>query len=114
MLVRGRHAPVHKPLLSAAELTRKNDVYLFGDGGWAVSHRSKVADELRAALEAAVAKHGYDGCMSIYKEKNVYNMYMKMGSSSSARGGAGRQAVDLCAQGAEGTPAGGLRPGPSP
>ena len=47
------------------------------DGGWIVSHRSGAAAAIRKAVENVLLKFGYDGVTPVYKECNVYNVYIR-------------------------------------
>jgi len=77
--LRGRIAPVHKPLLAAGEVTDKaNAVWLDGDGGFVIHANSPAMREVRAAVEKAMAKHGGKGCFDLFKERGVYNTYVKI------------------------------------
>ena len=85
LTIRGRKAPVHKPLLSGGEVAEKNDVFLWGDGGWIISHQSKAGARIREAVGRILGETGYSGVTPVYKERNVYNVYIRKGQKEKSR-----------------------------
>ena len=74
----GAIGPVHKPLMAAGEVTDKgNDCWLSEDGGFVIQKGSQIQKAMRAAFEAAVQKYGYKGTVAVYKERGIYNMYVR-------------------------------------
>jgi hypothetical protein len=107
MNIRGILAPVHKPLMSAGQLTDKgNDVFLFEDKGYILKRGSKLRDILRKAFKDATAKNDFEGCYVVYKEKNIYNFYMLVDEKTKTTGSASGT-HELCPHEA----AGGQQPG---
>ena len=94
--VKGRRAPVHKPLLSGGEVSEKNDVLLWDDGGWIVSHQSAAAGAIRKAVSRILNKHGYAGVTPVYKERNVYNVYLRRKQKQEQRKMMWGRPADMC------------------
>ena len=123
LTIRGRKAPVHKPLLSGGEVAEKNDVYLLGDGGWIISHRSRASERIRAAVEKVLTQESYAGVTPVYKERNVYNVYLRQRKAAAPRKktttwcqSACCRPADMCpsSEGGSGPASGGPRPGTHP
>ena len=78
--VRGNITEVSKPLLSAAEASKRWDSLLFEDGGILLERRSPIALEIRAVL----AKHNVwsrrGRSIRFYRESNLYNAYVRTGN----------------------------------
>jgi hypothetical protein len=95
--VRGTLAPVHKPLMSAGQLTEKgNDVYLFEDKGYILKRGSKFRDILRKAFKDAAAKNDFEGCYEVHKERNIYNFYMLVSEKATTTTTTRHNAHELC------------------
>ena len=94
--MKGRRAPVHKPLLSGGEVSEKNDVLLWDDGGWIVSHQSAAAGAIRKAVSRILNKHGYAGVTPVYKERNVYNVYLRRKQKQEQRKMMWGRPADMC------------------
>ena len=72
-------ADVHKPLTSAGQILAKGHIaFMDGDGGLIVPECTAFGKELRAAYEQLLAKHGTSGTVPLYKERGVYNYYLRM------------------------------------
>ena len=88
--LRGRKAPVNKPLASAGDITDKgNDIFMSGDWGVVLQKGSPVWQAVRVAYHEAVNCYGTQGLVNLYKEKGIYNMYVKVSDG---------EAHDLCPQ----------------
>eukprot|EP00435_Cladocopium_sp_Y103_P074780 s153_g51.t1 len=68
---------VHKPLGSAGEFSATHDAYIFNDGGFLIPKDSEFAAEVRGAIERAKTRHGTDEMLTLHKEGNLYNLYLK-------------------------------------
>lgn len=68
---------VHKPLGSAGEFSATHDAYLFENGGYLVPKGSGLAQSLKDFLQQSLEKHGSRNVLELYKEGNLYNMYLK-------------------------------------
>ena len=76
--VKGVKAPVHKPLLSAGEIASKgSDTFLMGDYGYIIHRDSPIRAELRKAFNELVHLYDHQGIVTMVKENNVYNLYLK-------------------------------------
>ena len=82
---RGSVTEVHKPLASAADLSKHHDTFLSESGGVLIPKRSAVAQGLRTAYKNLVRRYGSHGIMPLHREGKLYNFYLKKASS-----------VDLC------------------
>ena len=75
--LRGRIAPVHKPLISAAAVRRKkNHIWIGPDGSGAIVPHTHVAAKYLKAAEEAMWKSP-DKCTWLYEEAGVYNFYLR-------------------------------------
>ena len=76
--IRGVQAPVCKPLLSVGEYTTKGGVtVLCGDKGYMFHKGSNVAKKIDAWVQKELRDSQHRGCTVVYKENNVYNIYMR-------------------------------------
>ena len=75
--LRGRIAPVHKPLISAAAVRKKkNHIWIGPDGSGAIVPSTHAAAwYLRAAEKAMSRSPG--SCTWLYEEAGVYNFYLR-------------------------------------
>ena len=90
--MRGRKADVGKPLAAAGDITDKgNDIYMSGDFGWVIQKDSEIWWAMRQAFSSALVKHGQDNMVRLYKERGIYNMYIRPTADVG-------EDVDLCAQ----------------
>ena len=72
--------------------TKGNDLSFFGDEAYVIAKDTKIQKIMRNAFRKAMWKHSGVGVMSVYKEKNIYNMYVKPKPSTQK----GKVAADLC------------------
>ncbi|CAE8638172.1 unnamed protein product, partial [Polarella glacialis] len=89
---------VHKPLSSAAELSRSHDAVLWEDSGALLPRRSPIARGLRQEYFRLVAFHGDQEVLPLHHEGSLHNFYLRRrdwrqlnpvetgGASSSASG----------------------------
>ena len=75
--VRGSVTHVRKPLLSAGEVSKNYDSYLFEDGGMLLPKQSWIATSMRRHLRELCQACGHQGQLHLYLEGNVYNLYLK-------------------------------------
>ena len=68
---------VHKPLGSAAEFSGNYDDLLWEEGGTLIPKKSRLAQELRRAYFSIWRRYGPEGELPIYREGNLYNIYLK-------------------------------------
>ena len=68
---------VHKPLGSAGEFSRSHDAYIFEDGGFLVPKNNIIAVEIKNYLSQLLEIHGEREVLKMYKEGNLYNIYLK-------------------------------------
>ena len=94
LALNGIQAPVHKPLVSAGAVADKdNDMWLSQDGGYIIRSGCAAHTEIRTAIDKILRKHHYEGTTTIYKERGVYNFYVKGRS-----GGVKAKTKDVCPQ----------------
>ena len=53
-----------------------------GDYGYIVHKKSAIHKELRAAFREIAKRHQYGGIITMYKEKNVYNLFVNVGEEA--------------------------------
>ena len=77
--LKGRLTGVHKGLASASAMAEAGgqDFYLGSDGGFAVSRKSALGQELRKAVRDIVRRHGARSVLPIYVERGVFNFYLQ-------------------------------------
>ena len=81
--IAGRIADIHKPLLAAGECTDKEqDIWLTHNGGWVLARNSEVGKKIQRLLEAEARKERHQ-MMPVYKERGVFNVYVKLNQKSS-------------------------------
>ena len=87
---------VHKPLLSAGEVTDNgNMLLLYADGGYLFKASSALGTVVRRKFEEKAAETDYDGTVRLHKQNGVYNMKLKIGPEI------GAAVRDLCGQEAD-------------
>ena len=77
--IRGHITKVAKPLLSAAEVSRRWDSLLFEDGGILLERNSPVALEVRAILAKHRVWNRHGKGIRLYREGNLHNAYVRAG-----------------------------------
>ena len=80
--IRGHITEVAKPLLSAAEVTRRWDSLLFEDGGIFLERNSTVTLEVRATLKNHRVWNRHGKSIRLYREGNLYNAYVRAGDAT--------------------------------
>ena len=68
---------MNKPLLAAGEIGNRWDAFLQSDGGVLVPKDGLIGRGMRKEFQRLKRKHGIQETVALYKEKGVYNMYMK-------------------------------------
>ena len=58
--------------------TKGNDIFMSGDWGAILQKGSPVWQAVRIAFHEAVNYRGQEGMVNLYKEKGIYNMYVKV------------------------------------
>ena len=89
----GSLTQLHKPLGSAGEFSKQFDSVLTDCGGWLLPRMGPIATGMGRELERLRWPLGEDGCVSLHKEHNVYNFYVKKNGPI--------QQVEQCAVGDE-------------
>ena len=77
--LRGNITEVAKPLLSAAEVSKRWDSLLFEDGGTLLERNTPVALEIRAVLAKHKVWSRRGKSMPLNREGNLYNAYVRAG-----------------------------------
>jgi hypothetical protein len=86
-------APVQKPLVSAGDVTNKgNDLYYFDNEAYIIAKGSKLQKVMREAFDQAMkdTRH-YRDTITMYREANIYNIYVKVGLSSAGSPASSRE-----------------------
>ena len=87
-MLRGRIAPVHKPLISAAAVRKKqNHIWIGPEGSGAIVPSTHAAAWYLRAAEKAMSESP-DKCTWLYEESGVYNFYLRTpqkGGATAAR-----------------------------
>ena len=109
----GRLADVHKPLMSAAEVCDAGqDLWVGTDGGYLIPRYGPIGRGLRAEFEKLCKRHGRGTLLPVYKENNVFNVYMKLSEAAVAKDVCAGDVVAPPGSDTVGTSAGGVGPGP--
>ena len=77
--VRGNIEEVSKPLLSAAEASKRWDLILFEDGGILQERRSLVALKVQAVLQKHKVWNRHGKKIRLYREGNLCNAHVRTG-----------------------------------
>jgi len=75
----GHLTAVHKPLVSAAEMSRCLDCFTTSDGGVLLPKDGVIAKTMRKTLERLLRQHGREGVIDLHGEGNLYNFYLRSG-----------------------------------
>jgi hypothetical protein len=79
-----RVAAVHKPLVSAMQMSKTQDAWITAGGGYLVDRNSPCGIELSGAVERILSKYQFADTVPLYQENGVYNFYVKPGTVKSA------------------------------
>ena len=71
-------ADVHKPLVSAGELSKNQDSFLMEDGGFLIPRGSEIGKQMRIKLQELIIQYGDKELVKLYKEGGLYNFYVQM------------------------------------
>lgn len=112
----GTLAPVHKPLLAAGQVTDKgNDIWFSGDDAYIIERDSHIQKLMQKTFHEAMLHTGGYGTLHAYKERGVYNLYVRPERPLAGSTAGPGTALDLCpgepVAAAAGTPSGGCRRG---
>ena len=75
----GEKTSVHKPLLSAGDVTDKGHaLWLDGNVGYIIQKDSPILTAMRMCFEKACEQHSWNGAIDLTKERGVYNLYVQV------------------------------------
>ena len=80
--MKGNVTEVGKPLLSAGEVSKAYDSFLFRDGGILIPRDSALGRQVQDAVWKLISSVGARGCIDLHRENNVYNAYFKVGKAT--------------------------------
>ena len=77
----GEKMSVHKPLLSAGDVTDKDHAH-WSDGnvGYIIQRNSQFLTAVRMCFEKPCKRHSWNGAIDLTKERGVYNLYVQVAS----------------------------------
>lgn len=78
----GRVMKVHKPLISASQVAKKQCSWLSEGGGWLIPRDSPVCKKVEDLLNKEATKNN-NQMLPIYEERGVYNVYLKVDAKGS-------------------------------
>jgi hypothetical protein len=78
----GRYTKVHKVLVSAAQVCKKQYVWLDGTGGYVIPQDGPIGRAMQAKLDRLLRRHGYRTLLPVCQEKGVYNFYLDVKGQS--------------------------------
>ena len=83
---------VHKPLLSAGNVTDKGHaLWLDGNVGYIIQKNSPILTAMRTCFQRVCEQHSWNGAIDLTKERGVYNLYVQVAGGDGNIG----QAVDV-------------------
>ena len=75
----GGKTSVHKPLLSAGDVTDKGHaLWLDGNVGYIIQKDSPILTAMRTCFQRACEQHSWNGAIDLTKERGVYNLYVQV------------------------------------
>ena len=75
----GEKTSVHKPLLSAGDVTHKGHaLWLDGNVGFTIQKDSPILTAMRMFFEKACEQHSWIEAIDLTKERGVYNLYVQV------------------------------------
>ena len=79
MRMTGEKTSVHKPLLSAGDVTDKGLALWFdGNVGYIIQKNSPILTAMRMCFEKACEQHSWNGAIDLTKERGVYNICVEV------------------------------------
>ena len=104
LALNGRSTDVRKPLVSAGDVAGKgHDTFISDSGSYVIWRTSPAHQEIRSAILRILRKYKYERTTQLYKERNVYNLYVKVAKKSDPASGQ----TTLCPADSEGEDEGG-------
>ena len=83
----GQKTSVHKPLLSAGDVTDKGHALgLVRDTGYIIEKDSPILAAMRKCLKRVCEQHSWNGTNDLTKEGGVYNLYVQRWQRQRHRG----------------------------
>ncbi|CAK0830015.1 unnamed protein product [Prorocentrum cordatum] len=78
--ITGRRSDVRKILASASQVCEKGRqlIWLSADGGYVIPKDGRIGKMLQKELDRLVRRFGDDSLLPVYRERGVYNFYMKV------------------------------------
>ena len=75
----GEKTSVHKPLLSARDVTDKGHaLWLDGNVGYLIQKDSPILTVMRTCFQRVCEQHSRNGAIDLTKERGVYNLYVQV------------------------------------
>ena len=75
----GEKTSVHKPLLSAGDVTHKSHaLWLDGNVGYIIQKDSPILTAMRMFFERACEQHSWNEAVELTKERGVHNLYVQV------------------------------------
>ena len=88
----GEKTSVHKPLLSAGDVTDKGHaLWLDGNVGYIIQKDSPILTAMRTCFQRVCEQHSWNGAIDLTKERGVYNLHVQVAGGDGNIG----QAVDV-------------------
>ena len=83
----GQKTSVHKPLLSAGDVTDKGHaLWLVGDIGYTIEKDSPILAAMCKCFKRVCEQHSWNGTIDLTKERGVYNLYVQRWQRQRHRG----------------------------
>ena len=88
MMFSGTLTNCRRPLASAAQMLNAGRIaFMDKDGGLVIPDTSAFGRELTECYYRLLEKYGVTGCLPLYKEKQVYNFYLRLKSPPAGQQG---------------------------
>ena len=88
----GEKTSVHKPLLSAGNVTDKGHaLWLDGNVGYIIQMDSPILTAMRTCFQRVCEQHSWNGAIDLTKERGVYNLFVQVAGGD----GSVERAVDV-------------------
>ena len=92
--ISGAVTAVHKPLGSAAEVSKGHDSFIWHNGGALVPKHHPVAVGMRRAFNELTKYYGKEEILPLYREGQLYNFYVKQSGKPVSVAGIDRKSPD--------------------
>ena len=88
----GEKTSVHKPLMSAGDVTdKRHALWLDGNVGYIIQEDSPILTAMRTCCQRVCEQHSWNGAIDLTKQRGVFNLYVQVAGGD----GGVERAVDV-------------------